>query len=131
MRSLRRIPAAVAISACARSPGLAEASSAARQASIASRGAAELEHQAASRHQQREADLVRGSEDQAALDQGERRGVAELRRDRVARRQVRRRGARILGAVEVLGREHQVARLEPFGGAARGGARRRLCSSDS
>ena len=36
MRSLRRIPAAVAISACALSPGLADASSAARQASIAS-----------------------------------------------------------------------------------------------
>ena len=102
----------------ARSPGLADASRAARRRLDRFRRAAELEHQAAARHQQREADLVRRGEDEAALDQGQRRGVAELRRDRVARRQVCRRGARILGAVEVLGGEHEVARLEPLGGPA-------------
>ena len=130
MRSLRRIPAAVAISACARSPGLADASRAARAGLDRFRGTAELEHQAASRHQQREADVVRRGENEAALDQGQRRRVAELRRDRVARRQVRRRGARILGAVEVLGGEREVARLEPLGGRP-WRRRRRLCSRDS
>ena len=61
---------------------------------------------------------MRRGKGEAALYQGQRRRVAELRRDRIARRQVGRRRARILGAVEVLGGEHEVARLEPLGGSA-------------
>ena len=118
MRSLRRIPAAPAISACARSPGAGRRLESGSRGLDRFRGTAELEHQPASRHEEGEADLVRRGEGQAALDQGERRRMAELRRDCVARRQVRRRGTRILGAVEVFRGKREVARLEPLGGPA-------------
>ncbi len=122
MRSLRRMPAAVAISARARSPAFEAASSAARAASIASPAPAELDEQAAARHEQREPRFLRDGERETALDQRERRGVAELLGEGEARVEVGGGGARIVGAVEVLGGEHAVAAREPFGGAGMQGA---------
>jgi hypothetical protein len=111
-----RMPAAQAIRAWARSAVVSAASSAARHASMASDRTAELEQLPAARHEQGEARLVRRGKGEAALDQRQRRGVPELGRDGVARREVGRRRARVLGAVEVLRGEREVARLEPFGG---------------
>ena len=117
MRSLRRIPAAIAISACARSPALDGdlERGAARVDRVA--GAAELDQQPAARHQQGEARRLVGGERQAALGQRERGAVAKLLATASLGGQVGGGGARIVGAVEVLGGEDQVARREPLGGA--------------
>ena len=73
MRSLRRMPAAIAISACARSPALGGGLEGGARRLDRIAGPAELEQQPAARHQQGEARLLRDGEREAALDQRERR----------------------------------------------------------
>ena len=118
MRSLRRIPAALAISAWALSPGLAEASSAARQASIASaeRPSSSIRRPRAMSSAKRTSCVAARASPRsirASAAAWRNWAATELPAARYAGR-----GARILGAVEVLGGEHEVARLEPLGGAA-------------
>ena len=83
---------------------------------------AEIDQQSAARHQQREADRLLGGDRQAAVDQRQCGLVMKLRAQGLARGEIGAGGAGIVGPVEMLGGERQVARREPFGGAGVQGA---------